>query len=234
MITLVFYIKFLKTKSKTAFGLKQILLNFLRTESVTYILAGQTAEKEKRFNSNINLIKAIIKNLNIDLSILFSERVSTSHLEEINKINLNHTHFSTQRTVSENYQLDFELVLLSKLLEIFMIKKYNKSLENISESLKNINNADFIMMNIYLNEEIYDLMNLAYNNFKDKYFWNFSEVLFCIYQKYPRILKYTILRHLKYSPSQESLLNQIIQYYYENKDYKKTKTLIRVINKKIF
>lgn len=187
-------------------------------------------ENEKTYNLNFKFIKDIINDLNIDLSILFTERLSTSvNIEDINL--LNHSSITTQRNSPESFQLDYELLLLSKLLEYYMIEKCNKNINDISETLNKINVADFIISNLFVNEDIYDLINLSYKNIKEKYFWNFSEIIYFIYTKHPKILKYTILRHLKYSPSQESLLNQLVQYYYDNKDFKKCKSLIRVQHK---
>jgi hypothetical protein len=113
-------------------------------------------------------------------------------------------------------------------MENFVLVKNKKQLNEISRSLIKINLSDFIMCNLIINEEIYDSMNESYENLKEKFYWNFSEILYFVNINHPRIHKYTILRHLKYSPSQESLLNQLIQNYYEKKDYKKCKILIRV------
>jgi hypothetical protein len=185
------------------------------------------SNQERKYNKNYDLLKTIIKELNIDLSILFHERMTNSiHNDDINLMSLNHSAYTSFK--NENHQVDYELLLLSKLLEYYAIEKYKKNLGDISETINRTNLSDFIMQNLFLNEDIFDLMNQSYKNLKQKFFWNFSEIIFFIYSKHPRILKYTIYRHLKYSPSQECLLNQLIQYYYDNRDYKKSKNLIRV------
>lgn len=232
LILLVIYIKFLKHKTKIYYELRPFLINFLKVNGVTNVIYNNNSKvfaghKEKNYNRNMSFLKNIVKDLNIDLTNLFSDRFSNSvNIEDINL--LNHSSVTTHRNIPENYQLDYELLLLSKLLEFYMIEKYNKNLDKISETLTKVNITDFIISNLFVNEEIYDVINTSYKNIKEKYFWNFSEIIYFIYNKHPRILKYTILRHLKYCPSQESLLNQLVQYYYDNKDYKKCKSLIRV------
>ncbi len=233
---MVIYIKFLKNKKKAFLNAKNLISNFLRSCGITFIIYSLNDNKnnnnlinenEKNYNSNFKFIKDIIKELNIDLSTLFTDRVSLSNnIEEINL--LTHVSFASQRNPLEKPQLDYELLLLSKLLEFYMIEKCNKDLIDTSDSLNKINLADYIINNLFVNEDIYDLVNLAYINIKEKYFWNFSEIIYFIYCLHPKLLKYTILRHLKYLPSQESLLNQLVQYYYENKDFKNCKALIRV------
>lgn len=207
-------------------------MNFIKSHGITHIINNSNSQifvrqKEKNNNENLNFLKNIVKDLTIDLSLLFTERLSTSvNVEDINL--LNHSNITTHRNLPENYQLDYELLLLSKLLEFYMLEKYTKNLNDISDTISKVNTSDFIMGNLFINEDIYDLINISYKNIKEKYFWNFSEIIYFIYNKHPKILKHTILRHLKYCPSQESLLNQLVQYYYDNKDYKKCKSLIRV------
>jgi hypothetical protein len=224
----------LKTKTRIYYDLKPLLFNFLKNHGITNIINNNNSkvfsgQNEKNYNNNLNFSKNIVKDLNIDLSTLFLDRFSSSvNIDNINL--LNHSSITTHRNIPENYQLDYELLLLSKLLEFYMIEKYNKNLNDISDTLSKVNTSDFIISNLFVNEEIYDVINISYKNIKEKYFWNFSEIIYFIYNKHPRFLKYTILRHLKYCPSQESLLNQLVQYYYDNRDYKKCKSLIRVKN----
>jgi len=232
LITLVIYIKFLKIKSKSYFELKSSLANFLKFNGITYTIYNQNynifqKDRENTFNSNFKFLKELIKDLNIDLSILFTERVSnSSNIEDINA--LNRSCLTIHKNLPDNPLLDYEILFLSKILEFYMMEKYNKDLNGISETLNKIEISDMIIDNLFVNEDIYDLINHSYKKIKEKYFWNFSEIIYSIYMKHPRILKYTILRHLKYCPSQESLLNQLVQYYYENKDFKKCKSIIRV------
>jgi len=230
----VIYIKFLKNKTKFSYNLKPFFIKYLKTHGITNIINKNSSkvfsgQNEESSNNNLNFLKNIVKELNIDLYPLFSERISNSvNIEDINL--LNHSSMTIDKNTPESYQLDYELLLLSKLLEFYMIEKNNNNLNNIADSLSRVNTSDFIIGNLFINEEIYDIIDVSYRNFKEKYYWNFSEIIYFIYNRHPRVLKYTILRHLKYCPSQESLLNQLVQYYYENKDYKKCKSLIRVIN----
>jgi len=208
-------------------------MNFIKNHGIAILMNNPNSkvfgEKgSKNLNKNFTFLKTIVTDLNIDLYSLLSERLSNSvNIDDVNLIN--HSAITSHKNLPENYQLDYELLLLSKILEFYMIEKHNKN-DNISDSIIKVNTSDFIIGNLFINEDIYDLVNVSYKNIKEKYFWNFSEIIYFIYNKHPRVLKYTILRHLRYCPSQESLLNQLVQYYYENKDYKKSKSLIRVIN----
>lgn len=209
--------------------MKNVIASFVKNNGIIHLVYNLSNSNEKKdYNRNFYFIRNIISELKVDLSIIFTDRNSVIVNDEINLLNLSNNNSNTYRGGTDNVQLDYELLLLSKLLEFYLIEKYNKNINDIKNTLTMVNISDFIIQNLFLNEEIYDIINFSYKNFKEKFFWNFSEIIYFIYIKHPRLLKYTILRHLKYSPSQESLLNQLVQYYYENKDYKKTKLLIRV------
>jgi hypothetical protein len=121
-----------------------------------------------------------------------------------------------------------ETILLIKLLEYFFLQQYNKDLNQISNPLERMNVADFINNNLFLYDSVYDLINKSYQSFKDKVYWNFCEILNSTFSIYQKVIKKIILFHLNYRPQQESLLYNIIQYYYNNREYRKAKMLIRV------
>lgn len=125
-------------------------------------------------------------------------------------------------------RIDCELVILSKLTEYFFIEGYNKNLNDIKLSSEKMNKSDFINQNLFLYEDVYDNMMISYSSFKEKFYWNFGEIIQVVYQKYPKMFKKTIMRHLLNQPNNQSLKYQLIQYYYSNKEYRKTKILIKV------
>jgi hypothetical protein len=122
-----------------------------------------------------------------------------------------------------------EVILMIKLIEYYFLQQYNKDLTHISKSLDNMNVADFINNNLFLYDTVYDLIKISYKSFKEKVYWNFCEVLNSTFSTNTKVIKKIILFHLSYLPQQESLLYNIIQYYYNNRDYRKAKVLIRVV-----
>jgi hypothetical protein len=111
-----------------------------------------------------------------------------------------------------------------KLLEFYLFQKYNKSIIEATEFTVN----DFIVANLFLYEKVYDTLKISYNNFKGKIYWNFGEIVSSVYNPiFPKMFKKTLLRHIQYSPQNESLIYYLIQYYYINKSYRKCKILIR-------
>jgi hypothetical protein len=129
----------------------------------------------------------------------------------------------------QNINIGSETIIMIKLLEYYFLQRYNKDLTQISKTLHNMNVADFINNNLFLYDTVYDLIEISYKSFKEKVYWNFCEILNSTFSTNPKIIKKRIIFHLNYLPQQESLLYNIIQYYYNNRDYRKAKVLIRVI-----
>jgi hypothetical protein len=134
---------------------------------------------------------------------------------------------SSSTNISYN-TLKCDIIVFIKLLELYFFEKYNKSLDNIKDTLDKVNVADFINSNLFLFEEVYDKVGITYKNFKEKIYWNFGEIVNTAYQGFPKMVKKTIYRHLNLLPLQESLLYNIIQYYYSIRNFRKCKILIRV------
>lgn len=120
------------------------------------------------------------------------------------------------------------MVILLKLMENYFYVRYNKELATLKTGIEKLNYSDFIVKNLFLFENVYDQVRTTYTNFKAKVYWNFGEICNVIYDNLPKIKKKTIFNHLKYQPNNECLIYHIVQYYYSNKDLRKSKILIKV------
>ena len=126
-------------------------------------------------------------------------------------------------------QFQFDCIVLLKLLEYNLFVKYNKKIEKKYEKRKVLNCSDFLIKGLYYFEKTYDLMNSTNKNFNNKSIWNFCESLKITYENFPKIIKQTVIRHLKYLPNDDNLLYNLIQYYYLNKNKRNCKILIKKI-----
>lgn len=161
---------------------------------------------------------------------IFFRYISSDSSSDLNNKNLN---FLKQILANKNIiyrpdtQIDCDMILLIKVLEYYLLLKYNKDIAHIIKSNDKMNVSDFIIKNLFLYESIYDETSSVYEKFKEKLNWNFCEILQGVYNLYPKIVKRTIFRHLNYLPLDQSFTYNLIQYYYKNKDFRKTKILIR-------
>ena len=128
-----------------------------------------------------------------------------------------------------NSQFQIDSIILLKLLEFNFFVKYNKSIETKYEKRKFLNCSDFLIKGLFYFEKTYDLMNSTNKNFNNKSVWNFCESLKITYESFPKIIKQTLVRHLKYLPNNDNLLYNLIQYYYLNKNKRNCKILIKKI-----
>ena len=126
-------------------------------------------------------------------------------------------------------QMQVDCIILLKLLEFNLFIKYNKNVELKYQKRNFLNSTDFIMKGLFFYEKAYDFINLTYKNFHDRSIWNFCESLKTTYEGFPKIIKHTIMRHLKFIPNDENLLYNLIQYYYLNKNRRNSKILIKKI-----
>lgn len=166
--------------------------------------------------------------------------INPSHtlIEYVNSTKLNTTNIifirkilkSTNKKITETCPLENELILLIKLVELYFLQKYNKDLLTISSTIKKINIGDFLVGNLFLYENVYDDVKSTYSKFKDKVYWNFGEIISSVFTPlFPKMLKKTLLRHVQYRPHDDCLTYHLIQYYYTNKDFRKSKILISKI-----
>ena len=88
------------------------------------------------------------------------------------------------------------------------------------------------MNDFFLYPSAYDTIKKTNKNLKEKIYWNLGEI--CNYLinkklKFPRIFKGTILLHLINVPDDKALLNNLIQYYYDNKKINKAIVLCQKV-----
>ena len=95
-------------------------------------------------------------------------------------------------------------------------------------SISNINLDDFLISDMFLYTVSYDILKKSIKNFKEKLYWNFTEMCNIIFNKklgFPKIFKMILMRHLIHIPDNKSLMYNLIQYYYKNQNFRKTKIL---------
>lgn len=134
----------------------------------------------------------------------------------------------TGYVLSDDSPLEYDIIILLKLLEFYFLEQYNKNLDDIKSAQEKSNVSDFITQNLFLFEEVYDMVRISYTSFKEKFYWNFGEIAQVAYIRYPKMLKKTIMRHLLNNPNNKSLIYYLVQYYYSNKEFRKSKILIKV------
>lgn len=126
-------------------------------------------------------------------------------------------------------QFQADSIVLLKLLEFNFFLKYNKSVHRKYEKRNLLNHSDIIIKGLYLYEKAYDILTSSLKNFFQKSSWNFCELMKNIFEGYPKLIKATLVRHLKYVPNDDNLLYNLIQYYYLNKNKRNSKILIKKV-----
>jgi tetratricopeptide (TPR) repeat protein len=170
-----------------------------------------------------------LRNL-INPSLTLIEYVNSTKLNTPNIIFIRKILSNTNKKITETSPIENELILFIKLLEFYFLQKYNKDLQTISATLRKINIGDFLVGNLFLFENVYDDVKSTYSKFKEKVYWNFGEIISSVFTPlFPKMLKKTLLRHIQYMPQDDCLTYHLIQYYYTNKDFRKSKILIRKI-----
>lgn len=165
----------------------------------------------------------------------FSDELFVKYIKNCNSGSTKSTLFiqnilqKTKVIIAEDSLIENDMIILIKLIEFYLFEKYNKNLKEITQNVKKINVSDFVTQNLFFFENVYDNTQVIYANFKEKIYWNLGEIIQIVYQNFPKMIKKTILRHLQHIPQQDSLIFHIIKYYYSNKDYRKSKILIKKI-----
>lgn len=166
---------------------------------------------------------------------MLRERLKSSLTKKTQIINKNEKfisqYFSFAKYNCEEFdnQTHVDCIILLKLLEFNFFIKYNKNVELKYQKRNFLNSTDFIMKGLFLYEKAYDFINLTYKTFHDRSIWNFCESLKMTYEEFPKIIKHSIMRHLKFIPNDENLLYNLTQYYYLNKNRRNSKILIKKI-----
>ena len=189
----------------------------------TFLIIGFELELPKKISSNEIFIFALLGVLII--AIKYSKEEGNGIIKIFSKINFEkskiHIDFS-------NFTLEQIYIFVIKKIDEFLIKKYSKNMDSTVNSIFNINLDDFLISDMFLYTNSYDILKKSIKNFKEKLYWNFTEMCNIIFNKkfgFPKIFKMILIRHLIYIPDNKSLMYNLIQYYYKNQNYKKTKIL---------
>ena len=189
---------------------------------------------ELTVNSNEVYIFALLSSL-----ILISKNDKNSKLKTIFNNHLNSTikndNLTKILTKCKNIDINSDYIIqmiLIRSIEYSLNKKYTKNFNDITNSISLLNIDDFIMNDLFIDSNIYDRLKHSIKNYKQKLFWLFCELSSLLYTKklgYPKIFKFILMNHIKYQPDCKPLTYNLIQYYYLNKNFRKTKILCRKI-----
>ena len=167
-------------------------------------------------------------------SLKYSGKINLFNI--LSEINCNYINEeSNGRIQKENFNAQNEIMIYLNLinsLNFYLMKKYQKGMDNCQNNIKLINVDDFILNDFFLYPSAYDTIKKTNKNLKEKIYWNLGEI--CNYLinkklKFPRIFKGTILLHLINVPDDKALLNNLIQYYYDNKKINKAIVLCQKV-----
>ena len=167
-------------------------------------------------------------------SLKYSGKINLFNI--LSEINCNYINEeSNGRIQKENFNTQNEIMIYLNLinsLNFYLMKKYQKGMDNCQNNIKLINVDDFILNDFFLYPSAYDTIKKTNKNLKEKIYWNLGEI--CNYLinkklKFPRIFKGTILLHLINVPDDKALLNNLIQYYYDNKKINKAIVLCQKV-----
>ena len=208
--------------------------------------------KEKLSSKELNFSEESESAITV-LSIFQSISTKTSVIVSNSRLKLYFLSF--RKNINFNEKENKYLLELTRLLnelEKKLFKVYNESTEedynkifNLPENtINNINNpdiekkvniSDILVKNLFLNEIIYDFVSNNHSfkimNFPDYIFENLAEVISFIYtkSKKSKMIKETLIEHLKYNTNNKTLLYFLLQYYFKKSNYSKCKLIIKII-----
>ena len=198
-------------------------INVVNTLLKDYLFTGLELKTPQLLTNELNifgLMASLITSLKylgkINLFIIFND-INCSYINEQ----------SDGKIKKENFNTNNEIIILLNLIEslnFYLLKKYQKGMDNCQNNIKLINVDDFILSDLFLYPSAYDTIKKTNKNLKEKIYWNLGEI--CNYLinkrlKYPRIFKGSILLHLINVPDEKALLSNLIHYYYDNKKINK-------------
>ena len=176
-------------------------------------------------------------------SLKYSGKINIINL--LSEINCSYINEESKGMIKkENFNTQNEVIIYLNLincLNFYLMKKYQKGMDNCQKNIKLINVDDFILSDFFLYPSAYDIIKKTNKNLKEKIYWNLGEICnylinkrLCNYLinkrlKFPRIFKGAILLHLINVPDDKALLNNLIQYYYDNKNINKAIVLCQKI-----
>ena len=167
-------------------------------------------------------------------SLKYSGKINLISL--LSELNCNYINEESNGVIQKaNFNTQNEVIIYLNLinsLNFYLTKKYQKGMDNCQNNIKLINVDDFILSDFFLYPSAYDIIKKTNKNLKEKIYWNLGEI--CNYLinkrlKFPRIFKGAILLHLINVPDDKALLNNLIQYYYDNKNINKAIVLCQKV-----
>ena len=182
---------------------------------------------EYNLPKNVNSNEIYLFSLLSILIIIINNMNEKFIIENFNKISLNFK----EQIFSQNFDNldDIKIILIIiKAIDFYLMKKFEKKIDNIKTKLNFLNFDDYILLNAFLYDNSLDYIKYHIKNFKEKFYWNFTEILNLIFIKkfgFPKFFKKILYRYLIHIPDNKSLLFNLMNYFYNNKNFKKTKIL---------
>ena len=189
----------------------------------TFLVIGFELELPEKTSSNEIYIFALLGALII--AIKFSKEEEYGIIKVFSKINVEKPNIESNFS---DFTLEQIYILVIKKIDDYLMKKYSKDMNSTIISINNINLDDFLISDMFLYTVSYDILKKSIKNFKEKLYWNFTEMCNIIFNKklgFPKIFKMILMRHLIHIPDNKSLMYNLIQYYYKNQNFRKTKIL---------
>ena len=182
---------------------------------------------EYNLPKNVNSYEIYLFSLLSILIIIINNINENFIIENFNKISLNFK----EQIFSQNFDNLNEIkiiLIIIKAIDFYLMKKFEKKIDNIKTKLNFLNFDDYILLNAFLYDNSLDYIKYHIQNFKEKFYWNFTEILNLIFTKkfsFPKFFKKILYRYLIHIPDNKSLLFNLMNYFYNNKNFKKTKIL---------
>ena len=198
----------------------ELIKNLLKS----LLVIGFELELPEQINSNEMFIFALLGILIIIIK--FGKEEISVITNIFSKITLKNSTLQSNEINLSN--IDELYILIIKNIDSILMKKYNKDINSTHTSISNTNVDDFIISDMFIYTNSYDILKKSIKNFKEKLYWNFTEMCNIVLNKklqFPKIFKMILMRHLTYVPDNKSLIYNLIQYYYKNQNFRKAKIL---------
>ena len=202
---------------------QNVKFNLIKNVLKTFLIIGFELELPEGISSNEIYIFSLLGALII--AIKFSKEEEYGIIKVFSKINVEKPNIESNFS---DFTLDQIYILVIKKIDELLMKKYSKNMSSTTLSISNINLDDFLISDMFLYTVSYDILKKSIKNFKEKLYWNFTEMCNIIFNKklgFPKIFKMILMRHLIHIPDNKSLMYNLIQYYYKNQNFRKTKIL---------
>jgi len=111
-------------------------------------------------------------------SLKYSGKINLFNI--LSEINCNYINEeSNGRIQKENFNAQNEIMIYLNLinsLNFYLMKKYQKGMDNCQNNIKLINVDDFILNDFFLYPSAYDTIKKTNKNLKEKIYWNLGEI----------------------------------------------------------